>query len=107
MTHLPTGIVVTCQNERSQLQNRAQALKILRSRLYEKAQEEKRQAQAKLEAGKKDIAWGSQIRSYVLHPYKLVKDHRTEFESSAAEKVLDGDLDGFIDAYLHWRANQK
>lgn len=107
MTHLPTGIVVTCQNERSQLQNRAQALKILRSRLYEKAQEEKRQAQAKLEAGKKDIAWGSQIRSYVLHPYKLVKDHRTDFESSAAEKVLDGDLDGFIDAYLHWRANQK
>jgi len=107
MTHLPTGIVVTCQNERSQLQNRAQALKILRSRLYEKAQEEKRQAQAKLEAGKKDIAWGSQIRSYVLHPYKLVKDHRTEFESSAAEKVLDGDLDGFIDAYLHWRANPK
>jgi peptide chain release factor 2 len=107
MTHLPTGIVVTCQNERSQLQNRAQAMKIMRSRLYEKAMEERRQKEAQLEAGKKDIAWGSQIRSYVLHPYKLVKDHRTEFQSFTAEKVLDGDLDGFIDAYLRWMINNQ
>lgn len=104
MTHLPTGIVVTCQNERSQLQNKMTALKILKSRLYEKAMEEKRAAEAQVEASKKEIGWGSQIRSYVLHPYKLVKDHRTDFESSQAEKVLDGDLDGFMKAYLEWQA---
>lgn len=104
MTHLPSGIVVTCQNERSQLQNKQTALKILKSRLYEKAMEEKRAEQAQVEAGKKEIGWGSQIRSYVLHPYKLVKDHRTNFESGNAEKVLDGDLDGFMKAYLQWYA---
>src|SRR5690606_32360419 len=92
MTHLPSGIVVTCQNERSQLQNKLTAMKVLKSRLYEKAMEEKRAEQALVEAGKKEIGWGSQIRSYVLHPYKLVKDHRTNYESSQAEKVLDGDL---------------
>jgi len=102
MTHLPTGLVVTCQNERSQHQNKAQALKVLRSRLYEKAVEEKKMEQAKLEAGKKEIGWGSQIRSYVLHPYKMVKDHRTNCEMGAAEKVLDGHIDNFIDAYLRW-----
>lgn len=104
MTHIPSGIVVTCQNERSQLQNKQTALKILKSRLYEKAMEEKRAEQAEVEAGKKEIGWGSQIRSYVLHPYKMVKDHRTNFESGNAEKVLDGDLDGFMKSYLQWRA---
>lgn len=104
ITHHPSGIVVTCQNERSQLQNKETAFKILRSRLYEKAMEEKRAEAAEIEAGKKEIGWGSQIRSYVLHPYKMVKDHRTNFESGNAEKVLDGDLDDFMKAYLQWRA---
>ncbi len=103
MTHLPTGIVVTCQNERSQMQNRAQAMKVLRSRLYE-LELKKRQEEAEISnAAKKEIGWGAQIRSYVLHPYKLVKDHRTGHEMGSAERVLDGDLDGFIDAYLRWR----
>lgn len=101
--HLPTGIIVTCQNERSQIQNRAQAMKVLRSRLYELEMDKRRAKEAEAEANKKDIAWGAQIRSYVLHPYKLVKDHRTDFEVSMAEKVLDGDLDEFIDAYLRWQ----
>ncbi|MGZ3856425.1 MAG: peptide chain release factor 2, partial [Bacteriovorax sp.] len=102
ITHLPTNIVVVCQNERSQIQNKAQAMKVLRSRLYELEMEKRRAKEAELEASKKDIAWGAQIRSYVLHPYKLVKDHRTDYESSNAEKVLEGDLDPFIDAYLRW-----
>ena len=102
MTHYPSGIVVTCQNERSQLQNKLMAMKILKSRLYERALEEKRAKQDAVEAQKKDITWGSQIRSYVLHPYKLVKDHRTGFTSSQAESVLDGDLDDFIKNYLQW-----
>ncbi len=104
ITHHPTGIVVTCQNERSQLQNKEQAFKVLRSRLYELAMEERRKKEDEITAGKKEIGWGSQIRSYVLHPYKLVKDHRTDHETGTAEKVLDGDLDGFIDAFLRWRA---
>lgn len=103
ITHLPTNIVVVCQNERSQLQNKAQAMKVLRSRLYELEMEKRRVKEAELEANKKDIAFGAQIRSYVLHPYKLVKDHRTNFESSQAEKVLEGDLDEFMDAYLRWQ----
>ena len=102
LTHLPTNLVVVCQNERSQLQNKAQAMKVLRSRLYELEMEKRRAKSAEVEANKKDIAFGAQIRSYVLHPYKLVKDHRTGFESSQAEKVLEGDLDDFIDAYLRW-----
>jgi peptide chain release factor 2 len=100
LTHLPTNIVVVCQNERSQLQNKAQAMKVLRSRLYELEMSKRRAKEAILESEKKDIAFGAQIRSYVLHPYKLVKDHRTNFEVSTAEKVLDGDLDGLMDAYL-------
>ncbi len=107
ITHHPSGIVVTCQNERSQLQNKETAFKVLKSRLYEKAMEEKRAAAAEEEANKKEIGWGSQIRSYVLHPYKLVKDHRTNFESGNAEKVLDGDLDGFMKAYLQWRTQSE
>lgn len=104
ITHHPSGIVVTCQNERSQLQNKETAFKVLRSRLYEKAMEEKRAEAAETEANKKEIGWGSQIRSYVLHPYKMVKDHRTNFESGNAEKVLDGDLDSFMKSFLQWRA---
>ncbi|POB13946.1 peptide chain release factor 2 [Halobacteriovorax sp. DA5] len=102
ITHFPTGLVVTCQNERSQLQNKIQAMKVLKSRLYELELEKQRAAAAEEEANKKEIGWGAQIRSYVLHPYKMVKDHRTNYESSQAEKVLDGDIDGFMDAYLRW-----
>lgn len=107
LTHLPTNLVVVCQNERSQLQNKAQAMKVLRSRLYELEMDKRRAKAALVEANKKDIAFGAQIRSYVLHPYKLVKDHRTDFESSQAEKVLEGDLDGFIDAYLRWMVEKN
>lgn len=107
ITHHPSGIVVTCQNERSQLQNKQTAMKILKSRLYDKAMEEKKAEQSEIEANKKDIAWGAQIRSYVLHPYKMVKDHRTNFESGNAEKVLDGSLDDFIKSYLQWSTTQE
>ena len=107
ITHRPTGIVVACQNERSQLQNKAMAMKVLKSRLYERALEEKKAKQAEVEAGKKEIGWGSQIRSYVLHPYKMVKDLRTSFESSNPEKILDGDLDGLMKSYLQWRATNQ
>ncbi len=98
ITHIPTGIVVTCQNERSQHKNKAYALKILKSKLYQLKQEEKRKELEKLEGEKKKIEWGSQIRSYVLHPYKMVKDHRTGVEKKdmAALSVLDGELDDFI-----------
>ncbi|MDD0854102.1 peptide chain release factor 2 [Halobacteriovorax sp. GB3] len=106
ITHLPSGIVVTCQNERSQLQNKQQAMKVLRSRLYDLEMEKRREKENEQEAQKKDIAWGAQIRSYVLHPYKMVKDHRTNCESSQAEKVLDGDLDSFMDAYLRWSVGE-
>lgn len=104
ITHHPTGLVVTCQNERSQLQNKETAFKVLRSRMYEKVLEERRAEAMETEANKKEIGWGSQIRSYVLHPYKMVKDHRTNFESGNADKVLDGDLDGFMKSFLQWRA---
>jgi peptide chain release factor 2 len=105
ITHLPTGIVVNCQNERSQLQNKMQGMKILKSRLYERAMEEKRAKQDAVEAAKKDNSWGSQIRSYVLHPYKMVKDHRTGFTSGTPDKVLDGDLDDFIKKFLQWKVS--
>ncbi|GAB4265544.1 MAG: peptide chain release factor 2 [Deferrisomatales bacterium] len=100
ITHLPSGIVVTCQSERSQHKNRANALRILRARLLEAQRREKEQERAALEAEKKEIAWGSQIRSYVLQPYQKVKDHRTDLEEGNVQKVLDGDLDAFIEAYL-------
>lgn len=100
ITHLPTGIVVQCQNERSQHQNKAMAMKFLKSRLYERELQLKNQKIDEENKLKKDIAWGSQIRSYVLHPYKMVKDHRTNLESGNAAKVLDGDIDEFIQAYL-------
>ncbi len=102
ITHLPTNIVVTCQNERSQLQNKAQAMKVLRSRIYDLEMEKRREIENEAESQKKEIGWGAQIRSYVLHPYKMVKDHRTNFESSQADKVLDGTIDDFMDAYLRW-----
>ena len=100
ITHLPTGIVVTCQNERSQTQNREFAMRILRSRLLEIKQAEKDEEVAVLRGEYTKAEWGSQIRSYVLHPYQMVKDHRTEYETSNTQAVLDGDLDGFMEAYL-------
>jgi len=99
-THIPTGIVVTCQNERSQHKNRAMAMKILRARLFELEERKKKEALEKFTKEKKEIAWGSQIRSYVLHPYRMVKDHRTGVEVGNADAVLDGDIDQFIEAYL-------
>jgi peptide chain release factor 2 len=100
ITHLPTGIVVQCQNERSQHKNKAQAMKILRARLYELHQREHDEQMEKLRGEKRVIAWGSQIRSYVMHPYQMVKDHRTNYETSNVTAVLDGDLDKFIRQYL-------
>jgi peptide chain release factor 2 len=106
ITHAPTGIVVACQNERSQHKNREKAMKILRSKLYEYELEKKREATKKVEDSKLDIDFGSQIRSYVLHPYRLVKDHRTKTEVGDVDRVLDGDLRPFIRAYLLARRNQ-
>src|SRR3954467_3969141 len=101
ITHLPTGVVVQCQNERSQTQNKAMAMQLLRSRLIE-LEERKRSEELVRQRGEvKDVAWGSQIRSYVMHPYTMVKDHRTEHEVGDVQKVLDGDLDGFVRDYLH------
>jgi peptide chain release factor 2 len=106
ITHMPTGIVVQCQKERSQHKNRSTAMKILKARLYEKKMREQEAQHARSYEGKKRIEWGSQIRSYVLHPYKMVKDHRTEEETSNAEKVLDGALGDFIKAYLKMTARK-
>jgi peptide chain release factor 2 len=100
ITHFPSGIVVSCQNERSQGKNRDFAMKVLRSRLYQKALEERRAKDAARAGVKMEIGFGSQIRSYVLAPYRLVKDHRTSFEMGDVDRVLDGDLDGYIEAYL-------
>jgi len=100
ITHLPTGIVVQCQNERYQHKNKAMALKILRARLYEKELEEKEEKLEALHNSKKEIAWGSQIRSYVMHPYKMVKDHRSNKVIHDVDRIMDGDIDEFIKAYL-------
>lgn len=100
ITHLPTGIVVQCQNERSQHKNKAMAMKFLKSRLYELKLQEQSERINERNRTKKDIAWGSQIRSYILHPYKLIKDHRTNLEVGNVNKVLDGEIDEFIEAYL-------
>jgi len=100
ITHHPTGIVVSCQNERSQLQNKQNAMTVLRARLLELKQQEQVEEMAELRGEYQKAEWGSQIRSYVLHPYQMVKDHRMEFETGNTQAVLDGDLDGFIEAYL-------
>ncbi|EUJ18151.1 peptide chain release factor 2 [Listeria aquatica FSL S10-1188] len=105
MTHIPTGIVVTCQSERSQLKNREQAMKMLKAKLYQKEQEEKEAELAEIRGEQKEIGWGSQIRSYVFHPYSMVKDHRTNVETGNIQAVMDGDLDEFINAYLRSRIN--
>ena len=107
ITHLPTGIVVTCQNQRSQIQNRAVAMQVLRSKLYELELEKRRSETADLEANKMDISFGSQIRNYVLHPYRLVKDTRTKFEVTDVDAVLDGDIDEFIKEFLLYKKSQK
>ena len=100
ITHIPSGLVVTCQNERSQGRNKESAMRVLEARLLERELERRAKEQAELKGEHVEMGWGNQIRSYVLHPYKMVKDHRTNFETSNAQAVLDGDLDGFIQAYL-------
>ncbi len=107
LTHLPTGIVVTCQNERSQGRNRDMAMKVLRARLYQKALDERKAEEERRVGEKKSIEWGSQIRSYVLHPYRMVKDHRTGYEAGDTDKVLDGGLTPFIDAFLKATADER
>jgi peptide chain release factor 2 len=100
ITHIPTGIVVQCQNERSQLQNRQNAMKMLKSKLYQLEKEKEQEKINKIESSKKKIEWGSQIRSYVFQPYTMVKDHRTGYETSDIQGVMDGNIDGFIKSYL-------
>jgi peptide chain release factor 2 len=107
ITHEPTGIVVQCQNERSQHKNRAAALKVLKARLYMLEQQKRDAELAKLYGDKGQIAWGNQIRSYVLQPYQMVKDHRTDFQTANVTAVLDGQLNGFIESYLRYRAKNK
>lgn len=106
ITHLPTGIVATCQNERSQAQNRVTAMKVLRARLLERQLQEREDEQARLKGEHVSAEWGNQIRSYVLHPYTMVKDHRTGYERGDVEGVLDGDLDDFIETYLRSTIDQ-
>lgn len=108
VTHIPTGLVAQCQNERSQLQNKEKAMIILRAKLHQKLLEEQEQEKLKLRGEVQSAEWGSQIRSYVLHPYKMVKDHRTKFETANVDSVLDGELSGFIETYLKWKlSNDK
>lgn len=107
ITHIPTGIVVQCQNERSQIINKEVAMKILKSRLFQMREEEREKERQKLQDAKTDIGWGNQIRSYVFHPYQMVKDHRTNHETGNTDAVMDGDLDQFINAFLKMKAEQK
>jgi peptide chain release factor 2 len=107
LVHEPTGVIVTCQNERSQIKNLASAMKVLKARLYELEMEKRAEALEKIKGPKKDISWGNQIRSYVLQPYQMVKDLRTAHEVGNTDRVLDGDIDGFIEAFLHWDALQE
>ncbi|HLQ39873.1 MAG TPA: peptide chain release factor-like protein, partial [Tetragenococcus sp.] len=105
ITHLPTNIVVTCQSQRSQIQNREQAMIMLKSKLYQLMLEKQASQLQELKGEQKEIAWGSQIRSYVFHPYSMVKDHRTDYETGNVQAVMDGELDDFIDAYLKIKLN--
>lgn len=107
LTHLPTNIVVSCQNERSQIQNREKAMAILKGRLYQYYEEQREKEKKITESSKTDIGWGNQIRSYVFQPYQMVKDHRTNFESGQVERVMDGDLDGFIYAWLKYAVGKR
>ena len=107
IAHIPTGIVVQCQNDRSQHRNKAEAMKMLKSRLYMLEQQKRDAELAKIYGSKGEIAWGNQIRSYVLQPYQLVKDHRTDFQTGNVNAVLDGDIEEFIDSYLRYRAEKK
>jgi len=107
ITHIPTNIVAQCQNERSQVINREVAMKILKSRLYQLQLEEREKEKQKLENAKTEISWGNQIRSYVFHPYQMVKDHRTNFETGNVSAVMDGDLDAFMNAYLKFKAENN
>jgi peptide chain release factor 2 len=107
ITHIPTGIVASCQNERSQIQNRENAMRVLQARILEKKREEEEEKMANLRGEFQKAEWGNQIRSYILHPYQMVKDHRTNYEVGNAQKVLDGDLDGFIEAYLRYQIGEK
>jgi peptide chain release factor 2 len=107
ITHFPTGIVVQCQNERSQHKNREMAMKVLRSRIYAKLQEEEEERKAKAAGEKKDISWGNQIRSYTMQPYTLVKDHRTGVQTSNVQAVMDGEIDEFIEGYLRWKERKE
>lgn len=107
ITHLPTGVVVASQAQRSQLKNREQAMGMLQAKLYQLEMEKQEQEAAALRGEQMEIGWGSQIRSYVFHPYSMVKDHRTNYETGNTQAVMDGEIDGFIDAYLKWRLNGK
>ncbi|SEM71621.1 bacterial peptide chain release factor 2 (bRF-2) [Ligilactobacillus sp. WC1T17] len=107
LIHIPTGIVVSSQAQRSQFQNRATAERMLKSKLYQLELEEQEKKRAQIQGEQLDIGWGSQIRSYVFHPYSMVKDHRTGFETGNISNVMDGDLDGFINAYLQWHLKQE
>ncbi len=107
ITHLPTGIVVTCQNERSQYFNKMTALKILKARLYQLERQKLQEKKEALIGEKKEISWGNQIRTYTLHPYRIVKDHRTGYETGKVDEVLDGELDDFIREFLIWKAKKE
>ncbi len=107
LIHIPTGIVVSSQAQRSQFQNRATAEAMLKAKLYQRELEEKARQKAEIQGEQMEIGWGSQIRSYIFHPYSMVKDHRTNFETGNIQNVMDGDLDGFINAYLQWKLQQE
>jgi peptide chain release factor 2 len=107
ITHFPTGIVVQCQNERSQHRNRETAMRVLRSRIYAKLLQEEEEKKEKITGEKKDISWGNQIRSYVFQPYTMIKDHRTDVQTSNVQAVMDGDIDEFIEGYLRWKERKR